>query len=191
MANAIGTMAMTSLRPLMKREKSGKSTDFEEVYRTCFDPVYAFVAYRVGSRQAAEDITSQVFEKAFRSYSGFDPGRAAVSTWLFTIARNAVFDHFRGLNRRMHLEFDERIAASSSDDPSYELEAGERQRELAAAMSSLEDREQELLALKFGAGLTNRQIAGLIDTSESNVGTILYRSLGKLKTKLEGGIDND
>lgn len=191
MATAAGMTAMSIARPGNRQESSGKPPDFGEVYRTHFRPLYAFVAYRVGNRQTAEDITSQVFERALRSYSVYDPQRASVSTWLYIIARNAVFDHFRRRERHDISGLDEQAAVSSDDDPVSELEANERQRVLADALQSLDDREQELLALKFGAGMNNREIAGVMEIGESNVGTILYRSLKKLKTKLEGGIDND
>lgn len=191
MATATGTMVMINFKPGQRQAGSGRVSDFEEVYRSYFRPLYAFVAYRVGDRQAAEDVTSQVFEKALNAYHKYDPERAAVSTWLFTIARNAVSDHFRNRSRQGHAELNERTAASPLGNPQADLEARERQQELSAALAGLEAREQEMLALKFGAALTNREIAGLLDISESNAGTILYRSLGKLKTKLEGGIDND
>lgn len=191
MENAAGILAMSVSRPGKERKNRGKTMDFREVYSTHFHPLYAFIAYRVGNRQVAEDITSTVFEKALRSYNGYDPERAAISTWLYTIARNAVTDHYRSQDFRNHSRLDEEVSSSPGGDPVLELEAGERKLQLASALSTLEEREQEILALKFGAGMNNREIAVLIEVSESNVGTILYRSLKKLKTRLEDGIDNE
>lgn len=165
-------------------------TAFDAVYRSHLSRVYSYVAYRVGNRELAEDITAQVFEKAWRSWSGFDPQRAQPSTWLTAIARNAVTDHLRGSGRRRPLHLDEE-ALAAPDDPVSQMEAGELRRELAVAIAELDDREKEILSLKFGARMTNRQIAASLGVSQSNAGTILFRSLTKLKTRLEGGNQND
>jgi RNA polymerase sigma-70 factor (ECF subfamily) len=81
------------------RKQAGKlarqkehSLDFDAIYREQMRLLYAFVAYRVGNRFVAEDITSQAFEKAWKSRDSYDPGRASISSWLFTIARNCVID---------------------------------------------------------------------------------------------------
>ncbi len=194
MENRTGTTALGMAQMTgsgQEKPMSGGNIDFEQVYRRYFRDIYAYVAYRVSGRAAAEDVTSQVFEKALDAWDGYDPERAAVSTWLFTIARNAVSDHFRRLARHGDAELNESAADPQSTDPEAELVNGERRRELSLAMAGLDAREQELLALKFGAALTNRHIAELMEISESNAGTILYRSLRKLKSKLEGGIDDD
>ncbi|MHB1389801.1 MAG: RNA polymerase sigma factor [Thermoleophilia bacterium] len=163
---------------------------FDGVYRAQLDRVYAYVAYRVINRELAEDITAQVFEKAWRSWSGFDPQRAQPATWLIAIARNTVTDHLRGNARRQQTNLDEQTLAAP-DDPVSELEAGERRQTLARAIAALDEREQEILSMKFGARMTNLQIAECLGVSQSNAGTILFRSLDKLKTRLEGGTQND
>jgi RNA polymerase sigma-70 factor (ECF subfamily) len=200
MAVAAQTMVMMSSGKGKERQDGvngdgaavDRASGFSRIYRRHFRPLYSFIAFRVRNREAAEDITSQVFEKALAAWDGYDPGRSSHGTWLFTIARNCLSDHFRRLGRRGRTDLlDERSAASSLGNPESELFAGERQRQLAAALSALDERGQELVALKFGAGLSNREIAALMDISESNAGTILYRSLAKLKKELEGGIDDD
>lgn len=190
MATAEQTLVMINRKSNRRRQEAATATSFEEVYRRYFRPLYAFIALRVGSRNAAEDVTAQVFEKALKAYPGYDPGRGGLSTWLFAIARNAVSDHFRR-QRPDEVELDEGAAAAASADPLAELEAAELKANVRQALKVLEPREQELVALKFGAGLNNREIAGLLELSESNVGTILYRSLGKMKTRLEDGDQND
>jgi RNA polymerase sigma-70 factor (ECF subfamily) len=171
---------------------AGMETEFGDIYRRFLRPVYAFVAYRVGDRVAAEDITAQVFEKAWRGFSGFDPKRAGASTWIFTIARNCLTDHWRGAARNPgEVELQADLKSDAAADPEPRLQALELRRELSVALDSLETREREIVALKFGGGMNNREIAGLLEITETNVGTILYRSLRKLKNQLEGGIKND
>lgn len=196
MANTENTVVrMNFLRRHMQNASSTGADinpGFDGVYRAYLKPVYAFIAYRVGNRAIAEDITAQVFEKAWRAYSGFDPVKAAISTWLFTIARNSLTDHYRSAGRKTdEVELSENLDCGTEADPVPRLEALELRRELQAALTSLEPRELEIVSLKFGGALTNRDIGTLMQISESNVGTILYRSLKKLKIRLEGGIKND
>lgn len=165
---------------------------FDEIYRRYLRPVYSFVAWRVNSRADAEDITSIVFEKAWRAFPRFDPEKAAVSTWLFTIAGNCTSDYFRNQGRKAAaVELPEDLSSDGSDDPEPRLQALELRHELAAAIGTLDQREREVVALKFGGGMNNREIGRLLKISESNAGTILYRSLVKLNKQLEGGIQND
>jgi RNA polymerase sigma factor (sigma-70 family) len=174
------------------KRKHGYDAEFGEIYRDYLRPVYAFVAYRVVSRADAEDITALVFEKAWKSYPRFDPEKGAAATWVFTIARNCLSDFFRSQGRRPSaVELGDDLEGESKNDPESRLQALELRRELLGAIGSLDEREREVVALKFGGGMNNREIGALLKVSESNAGTILYRSLIKLKNQLEGGIKND
>jgi RNA polymerase sigma factor (sigma-70 family) len=192
MATAEKALVMMAASSKKKRQgPAGTAVEFEQVYRQYFRQLYAFIAYRVGDRSVAEDITSQVFEKALKAFPRYDPGRASLSTWLFTIARNSISDHFRDRRKRKHNELDEADILSQVADPEVEAQALEIRQELATAFSCLSAREHEVMALKFGSGMSNREIGGLLGISETNTGTIIYRSLGKLKKELESGIEND
>ncbi|MHB8859220.1 MAG: RNA polymerase sigma factor [Thermoleophilia bacterium] len=201
--------SLMRLRPLLIHlgrngsAESESAPDFDALYRRYLKPVYAYLAYRVDDRLLAEDLASQVFEKAWRGLDRFDPGKSSISTWLFTIARNCLTDHFRSQGNRpleVELPLDFEAGGADGQAPSAQsqipvVEIGERalelRGELRRALGRLGDREREIVSLKFGGSMTNRKIAQLLDISESNVGTILYRSLNKMKTQLEGGIKND
>ena len=107
----------------------------------------------------------------------------AFSTWLFTIARNAATDHFRRNGRDVLLE-----AVRELQDPTSLEEIAQREHDFAklnTLLSQLPARERELIALKYGAELNNREIAQLTHLSESNVGTILHRVVEKLRVEME------
>lgn len=190
-------MATTEAIMMMRtgsRKKEGQrqqAVEFDEVYSRYCRPVYAFVSYRVGNRQVAEDITAMVFEKAWRSLDGYDPDRASISSWLFTIARNSVFDHLRRLQRNREESFDGTPLADPAPGPEQQLVEKERRAEIFASLVCLDEREREVIALKFGGGMNNGDIATVMSLTPTNVGTILYRSLAKLNNHLEGGIQND
>lgn len=178
MANTEETVVRMNLLRRHKQTAGSTAADitsqFDEVYRSYLRPVYAFVAFRVGNRAAAEDITAQVFEKAWRAYPRFDPRKTAISTWLFTIARNSLTDHYRSAGRKTEeVELPEDLDAGAESDPVPRLEALELRSELKAALTNLEPREQEIVSLKFGGTMTNRDISTVLQISESNVGTIL------------------
>jgi RNA polymerase sigma-70 factor, ECF subfamily len=152
---------------------------FEELYRSSRDDVYAYVAGLLRDRSAAEDVTAQAFERAYRRRRTFNPGRGSWRAWLFGIARNAALDELRRRRRRA------RLVTEPEDDalaPTHEAaEVAVRRAALRIAIADLSPRERELVALKFFAGLTNGEIATVIGTSETNAGTKLHRVIQKLR----------
>ncbi|TMK72615.1 MAG: sigma-70 family RNA polymerase sigma factor [Actinobacteria bacterium] len=158
---------------------SGVDTAFEELYRSSRDDVYAYVAGLLRDRSAAEDVTAQAFERAYRRRRTFNPGRGSRRAWLFGIARNAALDELRRRRRGARLVTDPEDDALA---PAHEMaEVAVRRTALRMAIAELSPRERELVALKFFAGLTNGEIASVIGTSETNAGTKLHRVIQKLR----------
>lgn len=165
-----------------------EAVDWDHVFRDELPRVLGYFRYRGFDRATAEDLTSATFEKAWRARDRYRRDRAAVSTWLASIARNTAIDHLR--RPRLDVPLDERTDAASPDTPETEaLRASERRR-LARLLAALPEREREVVALKYGAGATNRAIARLTGIGESNVGTILHRTVAALRARwheTEGG----
>jgi RNA polymerase sigma-70 factor (ECF subfamily) len=160
-----------------------EETDWEAAYREYLPRVYNFLLYRIGDEALVEDLTAIVFEKAWRGRKRYRRDLGAFSTWLFTIARNAAADHFRRNGREVPLESIRGQADASSVDETVQRKDDFAQ--LNLLLSRLPARERELVALKYGAGLNNREIARLTRLSESNVGTILNRVIEKLRIEME------
>ena len=161
--------------------KSAVNADFESIYQAELPRIYNFFRYRVGDDQIAQDLTAETFEKAWRNRTRYRADLASFSTWLFTLARHVATDHYR--KRRPTLPLDEAVLIS--DLHGVEDTAQERAEfaQLATLLARLADRERELVALKYGAGLTNRAIARLTGLSESNVSTILFRVTQQLRAQ--------
>ena len=156
-------------------------TSFEELYAATRDAVYAYVMGLLRDRHAAEEVTAQAFERAFRKRSRIDRERGDARAWLFGIARNAALDELRRLKRHATptAQADlERLAGGGEDADDATRIA------LHQALAALKPRDRELVALKYFAGLTNREIAVVIDESESNVGTRLSRIITTLRSAL-------
>jgi RNA polymerase sigma factor (sigma-70 family) len=152
---------------------------FEALYRRAFPRVYAYVASLLRDRSAAEEVTAQAFERAYRKRSTYRPGRGSQEAWLFGIARNAALDELRRLKRRATLEGEpEDVHAKAPED---HADAVVRRATVRAALAALEPRDRDLVALKYHAGLSNGEIGRVLGMTESNVGTKLHRTMEKLR----------
>lgn len=153
--------------------------DFEALYRGSRDDVYAYVAGLLRDRAAAEDVCAQAFERAYRRRASFSARRGSPRAWLFGIARNAALDELRRRRRAAPLAGDvlDADVVSAVDAAESALRRGA----VRAALAALEPRERDLVALKFFAGLSNREMAGVLGVSESNAGTMLHRAVQKLR----------
>jgi RNA polymerase sigma-70 factor, ECF subfamily len=152
---------------------------FEALYQRTFPRVYAYVASMLRDRSAAEEVTAQAFERAYRKRASYRAGRGSPEAWLFGIARHAALDELRRLKRRAPLEADpEDLSALAPED---HAEGVVRRETVRAALATLEPRDRDLVALKFQGGLSNAEIGRVLAMTESNVGTKLHRTMEKLR----------
>ncbi len=165
-------------------------SEFAEWYHDHRTSVYQYVRFRVASRETAEDVTSQVFFKALRAFDRYDPSRASPRTWLLRIARNAVTDHLRSLKRKgsLHVSLD-RVPDLVANVPSQEERVlrEERIQELLNATRTLKKSDQEILSLRYGAGLSNGEIAEQLEISTNAVAVRVHRALKRLRAAVEEG----
>lgn len=156
--------------------------DWDAVYRRELPRVYNYFRYRLGDDALAEDLTSATFEKAWRARDKYRRDLAGFATWLLTIARNLATDYFR-TRARNTLSYDALESTPAPDSPHDTYARQAELEHLGALLSELNDHERELVALKYGAELNNREIAGQLGMSESNVGTTMHRTVNKLKER--------
>ena len=140
--------------------------------------IYSYVAYRVGDGPDAEDVTSEVFERALRYRKSYDPSRGEPLAWLIGIARRCIDDAMT----KPRAEPGEPPEVTSPED--IEAEALQRLT-LAAAVDGLDERSQDLLALRYGADLSARQIAEILGLKTNAVEVALHRTLARLRPELE------
>jgi RNA polymerase sigma factor (sigma-70 family) len=141
--------------------------------------IYSYVAYRVGEGPDAEDVTSEVFERALRYRKSYDPSRGEPLAWLIGIARRCIDDTMT----RPRPEPGEQPDVSSPED----LEGDALQRlTVAAAVEALDERSRDLVALRYGADLSARQIGEILGLKTNAVEVALHRTLARLRPELEG-----
>lgn len=156
-----------------------KPVDFAEIYHQEVPRIYNFFRFRLGDDTLAEDLTSETFEKAWKNRHRYQKDLASFSTWLFTIARRVLVDHLR--KNRNVISLDALLEFPADENTEETIQKRAEFARLNLLLSQLADRDRELVALRYGAGLTNRTIARLTGLSESNVGVLLHRAVKKLR----------
>jgi RNA polymerase sigma-70 factor (ECF subfamily) len=160
------------------------AVDWEAVYWQQTPRIYNFFRYRTyGDNHAAQDLTSITLEKAWRFRDRYRSDLGAFEAWLFTIARHVAADYLRQPIRDVPLEWIDEL--ETLDTLEKDLLWQETTTNLNDMLKHLPPRHQELIALKYGADLTNRAIAHITGLSESNVGTLLHRIIHKLRSEWE------
>jgi RNA polymerase sigma factor (sigma-70 family) len=138
--------------------------------------VYAYVAYRIGAGSEAEDVTSETFERALRYRESFDPRKGTPIAWLLGIARSTL----AGRRLRVHEQLDAE-AAVGTDEIEDQVAA---RLDLQAALERLEERDRELISLRYGADLSSKQIGELLGLEPGAVDVSLHRARSRLRAAL-------
>ena len=164
--------------PLPGRSIEGR-LDFDRLYRSSRDDLYAYVATMLRDPAAAEDVTALAFERAMRKQRTYPGSRGSERAWLFGIARNAALDELRRRGRTTQLAAEpiDESTPAAVDDAERSIERAT----VRAALERLAPREREVIALKFHAGLSNGELARVLAVTESNAGTLLHRAMQQLR----------
>lgn len=167
----------------LRRPSTGGLDDFESFYLEHREKLFGFLVYRTGDRALAEDLVADVFERAWRARARFDLQRGSATAWLYTIAVNRLRDHHRRAQvERSSLERAVSGAPTAVEAPQEAVADRER---IMRALASLNERDREIVALRFGADLTAPQIARVTEQPLTTVQGRLFRALGRLGTVLE------
>jgi RNA polymerase sigma-70 factor, ECF subfamily len=140
--------------------------------------VYAYVAYRIGDGPDAEDVTSETFERALRYRDSYDPDRGEPVAWLIGIARRLIGE--AAASRALAVQPPVDVPSSENLE-----EEAVRRLTLAAAVAELDERDRELIALRYGADLTARQVGEVVGARTNTVEVALHRALERLRRRLD------
>ncbi|HEX7354563.1 MAG TPA: ECF subfamily RNA polymerase sigma factor, BldN family [Mycobacteriales bacterium] len=172
---------------LVARAQAGDAEAFGEIYDRYVDLIYRYIYYRVGSKQLAEDLTSETFLRALRRIQSFTWQGRDVGAWFVTIARNLVTDHYKSSRYRLEITTHDLIAATGDSPqegtPEDEVLAGITNATLLAAIKRLGAEQQECIVLRFLQSLSVSETAEIMGKNEGAVKALQYRavrSLGRL-----------
>ena len=163
------------------------SDAFARLYDFYFPRVYAFTMAKVGSKQAAEDIVSDIFIKVVENLPKYQDRGLPFCAWIFTVSRNVIFNYYAKQKKADVLSIEEGMEIKDENEeiaPAKVASKNELSEKVKQVMEKLPERELNILQMKFFSGLNNREIAAVLNLSESNVGIILFRVLKKIKPDL-------
>ncbi|HEY7691468.1 MAG TPA: RNA polymerase sigma factor [Gaiellaceae bacterium] len=158
---------------------------FASVAERHLDDVHAYLVYMTRSREVAEDLTAETFEKALRQWHRFDPRRGSARTWLCRVARTTALDHFRAEQRRRRREHAYVLdQVGEVDDGVF----GGLSPELERALASLSAGEREVIALRVLLDLEIESAARVLGISQTACTTRLSRALKKLEERMSADV---
>jgi RNA polymerase sigma factor (sigma-70 family) len=175
----------TSDEAMLVQRAVGRDPEaFGRLYDIHVDRVYRHIYYRVGNEHEAEDLTQQVFLKAWQAIHRYKKKASPFIAWLMTISHNLVVDFYRTRKDKAYLEA-EVLADDSASSPEGAAEASFEQQRLRRAILQLGGDEQQVVILRFIEGFEFDEIASVLQKKEGNIRVILHRALVKLRNILE------
>lgn len=164
---------------LVRHAKSSNSEAFAELYDACVERVYRYIYFRVTDDVVTEDLTSQVFLKAWENLDRYQTGSSPFVAWLYTIARNLVIDFYR--TPKSSVPLDEVTALPAKEQsPVEEVELRFSLQAMRDGLQALTEDQQQVLILKYIAGLPNENIAKMMNRREGAVRALQMRALQTL-----------
>ncbi|UTW45240.1 sigma-70 family RNA polymerase sigma factor [bacterium SCSIO 12696] len=168
---------------LMQAWQNGDGSAFEQLYLRHKSPLLRFMKRQVGD-PVAEELFQDVWMKVIKARLNYRP-TAAFKTWLYTIARNRMLDHFRSQQRTPVMEWDEDQPLTAKSDPHVESANGQQVQRLLHVLQTLPAEQREVFLLKEEAGFTVPEIAGMIDCSLEAAKSRLRYAIKKLQQGME------
>jgi RNA polymerase sigma-70 factor (ECF subfamily) len=170
---------------LIQRAVSGDPDAFATLYDLYVEQIYRFAFFRVGDEQTAEDLTSQVFLKAWDNLSSYQMRGLPFSAWLFRIARNNVIDYYRTHKETTSLESD----AVDKPDPAAAIDDKVERRlqaeEVHLALQQLTEDQRQVVTLRFIEGLSTDEVARILGKRQGAIRALQMRGLQALAEIME------
>jgi RNA polymerase sigma-70 factor (ECF subfamily) len=158
-----------------------------KIHDRYYEAIYRYAHYRTGDAQLAEDAASEVFVRLLDALQNGKAPRQSLRGWLFGTASNIVNDHFRRHYRSQTEDLDghSELPASADADPEHQLQVSQNHDRLRNALTHLTNDQQHVIALRFGQGMSHREVAELLGKSEGAVKLLQFRALRALRHILE------
>ena len=178
------------IRTAQKGGEAGRSA-FEAIYVHYKPHLEKFFRARLGAKTIIDDLVADVFTKALNGLDSFRWQGVSLSAWLYKISRNVLIDYFREEDKRKSASIKDIAPPETKEEGPSELAAkAEEYNLLHRVLETLPKREQKIIYLKFFEGRRNKDIAEMMNLSETNVGTIVHRTMKNLKEELNKKLDS-
>ena len=183
------TYDQSELINLVERAAGGDFEAFGELYSIYLDRIYRYVFYQVKDKMLAEDITEDVFVKAWKAIDSCKGRSQTFSAWLYRIAHNHLINTLRSLQKCVPIETQTTIEVASAEadsNPVLEVERKLERKELLEVIDCLPQNQRQLVILKFIEDLDNREIEQIMGKSQGAIRVLQMRALAALRQKLNG-----
>lgn len=167
---------------LLERARRGDRAALATIYDEYSPAIYRYLYRRVGNARLAEDLTGQVFLKLLEAIERDRSWKSSFRGWLYRIAHNLMVDHYRKHGDQQLVELDETLESDAR--PDYRAELRLRFNLIRQALDELTEEQAQVIVLRFGEGLTNREVGEIMDKSEGAIKALQHRALNALRRLL-------
>ncbi|MEM6966497.1 MAG: sigma-70 family RNA polymerase sigma factor [Bacteroidota bacterium] len=154
---------------------------FRPLYDRYFEPIFRFVFKRCADENLAGDICSQVFLKAMQKLGSYQYKGVPFSAWLYRIASNEVAQHFRNTQKNRVVSVEDHSISDLIDEIADDGDFEKARQQLLQTLNQLKPKDLTLIELRFFEGRPFKEIADILEITESNAKVKTYRILEKMK----------
>ena len=165
---------------IIHRIQSGDTHAFGVLYDAYIKDIYRFIYYKTHQKEVAEDLTSEVFTKAFEKLSSFSTDKGSFRPWLYQIARNKVIDHYR--TRKSSENIEDAWDIASNENQERDLEAKQMADQLQEFLHLLTSDQRDIIVMRLWQDMSYKEISEVLGKTETNCRVSYARGVEKLRT---------
>jgi RNA polymerase sigma-70 factor, ECF subfamily len=174
---------------LVQRARQGEQEAFAQLYENHFDKIFRYVVLKIRNQAEAEDMTQQVFIKAYESIGSYQSQGVPFTAWLFRIAHNQMVDYVRKQSKRQTVPLDESLQIMDDCDVEHEVETKIEMEKVVLATAKLTKAQREVISLRFAGGLSITEAAKTMRKSEGAIKALQHSAILALRKTLAGGVN--
>ena len=172
-------------RNLITEAKGGEAEAFGRLYDYYLPMIYRFILLKVGHREEAEDLTHQVFLKAWQNMSNYSEKGFPFSSWLYRIAKNSIIDHYRRAKPSTNIDDLVNIEELISRPDIGKIDEKEELAKIMKSIGKLKETEKDVIIMRFVEDLSVKEVSDALNKSEGAVKVIQHRAIKKLQELLQ------
>ena len=172
---------------LVQRARQGDQEAFAQLYETHFDKIFRYVVLKIRKQTEAEDMTQQVFVKAYESIGSYQPQGVPFTAWLFRIAHNQMVDYVRKESKKPTVPLDESLPIMDDSDLEHDVEIKIEMEKVVLATKQLTKAQREVISLRFAGGLSITEAARTMRKSEGAIKALQHSAILSLRKTLLAG----